>query len=216
MTREPETQPLPEALPAGETLLWQGRPHWWRLARDAFHLRGVAIYFALLMIWRFSVSLHDGMGMVEATAAALWLLPLAVSAIGILLLLGWLNARSTLYVITTRRVVLRFGIALPMTLNLPFTKMGAAALRLEADGSGDIALSLTGKDRIAYLVLWPFARGWRLSKPEPLLRALPEAARPARLLADALAAVHGTSAPATPLSVPAGITTGQPQGAALA
>lgn len=216
MSGETQTHSLPEALPAGETMLWQGRPHWWRLARDAFHLRGVTIYFALLMVWRFSVGLHDGLSMAEATASAVWLLPLAVSAIGILALLGWLNARSTLYVITTRRVVLRFGIALPMTLNLPFTKMDAAALRLESDGSGDIALSLKGGDRIAYLVLWPFARGWRLSKPEPLLRALPDAARPARLLADALAAVHGTAASAAPLSVAAGAKAAQPQGAALA
>lgn len=211
-----ETHQLPEDLPIGETLLWQGRPNWWRLARDAFHLRGVAIYFALLMAWRFAVGLHDGLNVAQATASAFWLLPLACSAIGILMMLGWLNARSTLYTITTRRVVLRFGIALPMTLNLPFTKMSAAALRLEADGSGDIALSLSGRDRIAYLVLWPFARGWRLSKPEPLLRGLPDAARPARLLADALAATHGTAAPATPLSVTAKANPSQPQGAALA
>lgn len=216
MSGADEGRELPESLPAGETLLWQGRPHWWRLARDAFHLRGVAIYFALLMAWRFAAGLHDGLNIAQASASALWLLPLASSAIGILLLLGWLNARNTLYTITTRRVVLRFGVALPMTLNLPFAKISAAALRLETDGGGDIALSLSGRDRVAYLVLWPFARGWRLSKPEPLLRGLPDAANPARLLSDALSALHGTTAPAMPLPVAATTNTVQPQGAALA
>lgn len=205
---------LPERLPSGEALLWQGRPHWWRLAREAFHLRGVAIYFALLMAWRLASALHEGMTFGQATASALWLLPLAAGAIGILVLLGWLNARATLYTITTRRVVMRYGVALPMTLNLPYSKISAAALKLEADGGGDIALTLSGSDRIAFLVLWPFARGWRLGRPEPLLRGLPDAARPARLLADALAAVHGTAA--TPVTVTATTTTAQPQGAALA
>jgi len=204
-------------LPSGEQVLWQGRPDWWRLARDAFHLRGVAIYFALLMAWRFAVSLHDGLGLAQATASALWLLPLAGGAMAILLLLGWLNARSTLYTITSRRVVLRFGVALPMTLNLPFAKVGEAALRQEADGGGDIALQLVGPDRIAWLVLWPYARAWRVSRPEPLLRGLRDAARPARLLADALAAVHGTSAAAMPIHTTSPADSAkEPRGAALA
>jgi hypothetical protein len=31
--------------------------------------------------------------------------------------------------------------------------------------------------RIAYLHLWPHARPWQLKRPQPLLRALPDAAR---------------------------------------
>ena len=42
-------------------------------------------------------------------------------AIGIALVFAWASARTTVYTITNRRVVMRFGIALPMTLNLPFT-----------------------------------------------------------------------------------------------
>ncbi len=41
---------LPGQLPPGETILWQGAPHWRALARDAFHVRGVAVYFALLAV----------------------------------------------------------------------------------------------------------------------------------------------------------------------
>ena len=43
---------LPERLPEGETLLWQGRPSWRQLALRAFHVREIAIYFALLLAWR--------------------------------------------------------------------------------------------------------------------------------------------------------------------
>ena len=47
---------------------------------------------------------------------------------------------------------------------------------------------MTEGDKVAYLLLWPHARPWRLSKPEPMLRAVPDAARVAAILARALAA----------------------------
>ena len=40
---------LPEPLPAGERVLWQGKPDWKRLANEAFHVRQVAVYFALML-----------------------------------------------------------------------------------------------------------------------------------------------------------------------
>ena len=45
---EYETEPvrgLPAPLPAGETLLWQGGPAWWPLARSAFHFDKIADLF---------------------------------------------------------------------------------------------------------------------------------------------------------------------------
>ena len=40
---------LPSALPAGERVVWQGAPDWRSLAVHAFHVRKVAIYFALML-----------------------------------------------------------------------------------------------------------------------------------------------------------------------
>ena len=40
---------LPEPLPAGERILWQGAPDWRALAVDVFHVRAVWIYGALLI-----------------------------------------------------------------------------------------------------------------------------------------------------------------------
>ena len=45
---------LPDHLPKGERLLWQGAPDWRLLAIQAFHVRKVAIYFALIAAW------HEG------------------------------------------------------------------------------------------------------------------------------------------------------------
>ena len=40
---------LPSALPKGERVVWQGAPDWKRLAIHAFHVRKVALYFALML-----------------------------------------------------------------------------------------------------------------------------------------------------------------------
>ncbi|MEL6410051.1 MAG: hypothetical protein AAFQ38_06600, partial [Pseudomonadota bacterium] len=50
-TRVPEAG-LPEKLPEGETILWQGRPDGWALTRDALNLNWVLGYFALIALWR--------------------------------------------------------------------------------------------------------------------------------------------------------------------
>jgi hypothetical protein len=61
-------------------------------------------------------------------------------------------------------------------------------------------LSLTGKDRIALLHLWPHARPWRVTQPEPMLRGVPQAQAVAKLLSDAWS--HATGLAATPEAQP--------------
>ncbi len=176
---------LPGMLPPGETLLWQGAPDWRRLARDAFHVRLVAIYFGLLLAWAVIDALA---GSATSPIGLVTTAVLGAVALGLLCGLAWVSAKTTVYSITSKRVVLRFGMALPKCVNLPFAQIGAAQLAANSDGTGDIALALTGKG-LGYLVLWPHARAWKLAQPEPTLRSLPDAAKVAALLADACAAV---------------------------
>ncbi|WP_051512442.1 photosynthetic complex putative assembly protein PuhB [Skermanella stibiiresistens] len=191
MMTEHEVEPvrgLPTPLPPGETMLWQGSPDWVSLARRGMHLDTLAIYFGVLLAWRgFSVH-YDGATVLEAALSTLRFAPWAICALMLVLLFAWGVARTTVYTITDKRVVLRFGIALPMAINLPFKLVTSAAVKLNSDGTGDIPLALTGGNRVAWLVLWPHARAWRVSQPEPMLRAIPEAARVAGILAEALTA----------------------------
>jgi hypothetical protein len=39
-------------LPPGERVRWEGAPEWRSLAVHVFHVRKLAIYFALLLAWR--------------------------------------------------------------------------------------------------------------------------------------------------------------------
>jgi hypothetical protein len=192
---------LPAELPEGERLLWQGAPDWFSLAQRAFHGRSVAIYFAILMVWRAGVVLMTGAGLGAAVNAALMLAPVVLIGLGLIALLAWLTARTSVYTITNKRLVMRFGVALPKAINIPFTIIESAAARTYGDKSGDVSISLTAPNKIPYLMLWPHARPWRLARPEPTLRAVANAEAGARILA---AALQARVAPvATPASAPA-------------
>jgi hypothetical protein len=185
---------LPEALPPGEQVLWQGSPDWRMLARRAFHVRKLVVYFAVLAGLRMTVMVGSGAGAREMLVSLLWMTLLGATAIGLLSLVAWLSARSAVYTITDRRVVMRIGIVLTLTFNIPFKRIVGAGLRLDANGSGDLPLTLSGDDRIAWLHLWPHARPWKLARPEPMLRSVPQAAEVAALLSEAWSRRTGLAA----------------------
>lgn len=188
------TPGLPEPLPKGERLLWQGSPDWRSLALRAFRLREVAIYFALLMAWRFVSAVGAGGAPLDAALHALDLAPLLIGACAILGLIAYVSARSTVYSITSERIVMRYGMAAPLVLNIPFSRIDAANVGHYSDGTGSVLLSLRKGERIGYLVLWPHARPWRYARPEPMLRCLPNVDAAAAVLGNALRAHSGESA----------------------
>lgn len=178
---------LPEQLPPGELLLWQGAPDWRTLARRVFRTRGLAVYFGVILAWFATSSLSDGTPAAEVAVSTLLLALVATVPIALLTFYAWLVGRTTTYTLTNRRVVLQIGLALPMTINLPFSQVEAASLRQNRDGTGDVCLLLNASNQIAYPVLWPHARPWRMARSEPMLRAIPDADRVGELLAQALA-----------------------------
>ncbi len=184
---------LPERLPAGERILWQGAPQAALLARQVFHADKVAVYFVAMLAWRFVSALNDGASGVEALASLTWLAPLFALAVAALVLMAWLCARGTAYTLTNRRVVMRIGIVLTVTYNLPLRCIESADLRLGRHNRGDITLALEPGTQIAWIHLWPHVRPWRLARTQPMLRGLVGAAEVARLLRQAWAEVNGVA-----------------------
>lgn len=175
---------LPEKLPEGEHILWQGSPDWRRLAREALAVRWIMAYFVLLAVWRVGVS-SDAL---PFSVAFLHGLPFIVSGLiasGILYAIAYMQARSTVYTLTNKRVAMRIGAALTMTLNLPYTWIGTAKLDLKPSGHGTLAFELIGETRISYLMSWPHVRPWRMARTQPALRCIPDAENVARIFADA-------------------------------
>ncbi|MBI1386056.1 MAG: PH domain-containing protein [Rhizobiales bacterium] len=175
-------------LPEGERVLWQGAPNWFGLATEVFHVRVVALYFVALAVWRLASGAMAGEGLAESAAGVALIAGLGSLAVGLLLAIAGGYARTTYYSITTHRVVIRSGIALQVAFNLPLSRVTGVALSVKSGDSGDIALTLDGSAHIAYAHLWPNARPWKLSRPEPTLRCLVDGKSVADVLVGALAA----------------------------
>ena len=180
-----EPQPgIPAPLPDGESILWQGKPQAGELAREAYKINWILGYMVVISLWRAGAAWADG-GASLALATLLPYLALAAAGYGVVYFLAWVQARAAIYSITTARVILRIGAALPVTYTIPFTRIASAGLAERTSGSGTIAMELKGDQRIAYAVLWPHARPGHLRHPQPAFRCIPEARQVARLLADA-------------------------------
>ncbi|MGF1659090.1 MAG: photosynthetic complex putative assembly protein PuhB [Rubrimonas sp.] len=179
---------LPGILPPGERVLWKGKPDWRRLARSAYLGGLVAIYFGVLIVWRLVEALADGAAPAVALSYAGALVPMALLSLAIIGFLGWMGARVTVYTITNKRVVMKIGAALTMSVNVPFKRVAGAALRRTGREHGDIVLKVAGKERFSWFLLWPHVRPWSQIRPEPMLRALRDAPEAARILGAALEA----------------------------
>ena len=183
---------LPGRLPPGERVLWQGQPAPGVLARSAFHTGAVAVYFALLV----------GMALAgHALTGAVLTATAGVAGVGLLYLLAWLCARTTRYTLTNRRLVLRIGMAVPKCVNLPLSLVAAVDYRARPHGTGDLVIRLTRPRGLGYAMLWPHARAWRYNLPQPMLRAVPDAARVGMLIARTVQAAQGAGT-LSPVSEP--------------
>ncbi|MEI6486715.1 MAG: photosynthetic complex putative assembly protein PuhB [Sphingomonadales bacterium] len=169
---------LPGRLPPGETIIWQGTPDWRGVARGVFHTRAVTIWFVFVASMAF---VAGGTGL----TGALVTMAVALLGLAVLALLAWLQARSTIYTLTNKRVVLRFGVALPKCVNVPLALVGTADAKPAGTGMVDVSLTPTVRFPLAYLQMWPHVRPWKFGSPQPMLRAVPESLLP--MLADALA-----------------------------
>jgi hypothetical protein len=167
-------------------LLWWGKPERSAIANHVFHVRIISVYFvAMIAVWALNQT-----GSVDQ--ATFWrmggiLTGVSAFAIGLLWLYAHMVASATVYAITDRRVVMKIGVAFDLTLNIPLTYVQEAALRTFRDGTGQIALALPKEQRLGYVVLWPHARAWRVTRPEPALRGLADPAAVGAVLQRALA-----------------------------
>jgi len=165
---------VPAELPKGEFIIWRGQPDFKSVTRHALHARKIAIYFGLLAAWGAFVSWTDGLGASEAVASVTWTLTMGLGALALLALIGRGIAKTTYYTLTNKRIILRIGITLPVTMNIPFDLIESVSMRERENGKGDLLLTLSPEHRIAYALLWPHAKPWKVRHPEPMLRSVPD------------------------------------------
>lgn len=175
---------LPGLLPPDEHILWQSAPDWTALAKAALHIRLSAVYFGAIVIW----ALISG-----DTSTAVGVSLLGAVAIGLFVLFAWGVGRTTVYTLTDKRLVLRIGVALNKCINLPLSEIESADLKMLGGAHGNIVIHLKGAPRLGYIMLWPHARSLRFVRPQPMLRAIPDAARAAQLLLKATQQVQAVA-----------------------
>ena len=158
------------------------------LARRGFHVVKIALYFGVAIAAVLAADLSMGVPPAAALRSAAWLLLPMGLAVGLLAGLAWLYARLTVYTITSGRVVIRSGLALPTHINLPFDRIQSAGLKTFRDGTGEIALRLERGQRASLAMLWPHVRPFHWARPEPALRCVAPAEEVAGILSGALAA----------------------------
>ena len=161
-----------------EAVLWKGRPQVGLLARSAFHTRTLGLYMAALAIIALVMDKPDA-ALVDAV--------LGTALVGLLYGLAWASARTTLYILTDTRMIMRIGMAIETRVNIPLKQITAANLRMRGKEHGDIAFALSGDRLLGNLLLWPHVRPWHYAMPQPMLRAVPDAALVAQMIAEARA-----------------------------
>ena len=187
---------LPARLPEGEFILWQGAPSAAAVSRKVLKTRWIAVYFAVLVAWNITAGLYDGRQPSEILFSSGALAVLSTLGIGLMEAFAWGVQKTTLYTITNKRIVMRIGVALSATFNLPFTRIVSADMREGKNGVGDIALTLAPGDKLSWLVFWPHVRGFRKGALMPQMICLKDVAIAANVLAAALSGNRTMESPA--------------------
>ena len=198
---------LPDFLPEGETMVWQGRPTVAAMARRVFFIPHLALYFGLLIAGHTVYRLMEGVSAAQVMGTFVWQAGLAAT---VLVLLAWLArsyAASVMYTLTSERLVIRSGVALPMMVNIPIEQITAADMRVYRDATGDIVLTPVADRKLHWVLLWPNVSAWYSRPIRPLLRGLAEPHRAADAIA-AVASQHYQVTAGEQMAVPVRVHTG--------
>jgi Bacterial PH domain len=177
---------LPDHLPEGERLIWQGKPDWKHLAIGAFHIRKVVIYFVAIIVGQGVYKLLHGATSLEAVKSIPIIAALGLIACSMLLAWAFASAKTSHYTLTNKRCLMKVGLALPVIINIPFRQVDGVAFATTSGTCGNICFKTAGETRLAYLMLWPHCKPWHMAKPQPAFRDIPDVELVAQKLAFAL------------------------------
>jgi hypothetical protein len=176
---------LPEKLPRNEYVIWQGQPNWKQLAVDAFHIRKIVLYFAVMLGLQLIHLIDSDTTTLDIAKQMGTSVFLASIALGLLAWSAYLSGQATIYTLTNRRIVMRIGIVLSLTFNLPLKKIVSCDLMTLKNQTGNIAIGISSDSPIGWLNLWPHVRAWRINAPQPTLRCIAGAERVGQMILQA-------------------------------
>ena len=195
-------------LPWGERVLWRSSPDPRLLTEHLFRLRRVAAYSVILYaLWAIR-QWRSGPGHDFLRTSIVWLV-LVLITVGFLHWLAQTTSRTSTYILTDRRLVMRVGIALEMTVSVPLSMIERVDVRQFRDRSGELVVTLAAAMRVGYGALWPHVRLRAPRHPQPVLRGLHQPEYVATLLSEAVSTGSESHmvAGAAPVAIPPGAAT---------
>ena len=160
-------------IPENEEVIWHGRPNLRRFSLSALGLRYLMLYLLIISITTFSSNFGNLTLLLFLQMMFPYIISCCLAGI-ILVMIGISQVIPTVYVITSKRIIIKSGLALIFMLNVPFDKVANIDKKVFNDGCGDISFKLIGNKRIPFFAGWPSVRPWYFNDPEPTFRCIPD------------------------------------------
>ena len=160
-------------IPENEEVIWHGRPNLRRFSLSALGLRYLMLYLLIISITTFSSNFGNLTLLLFLQMMFPYIISCCLAGI-ILVVIGISQVIPTVYVITSKRIIIKSGLALIFMLNVPFDKVANIDKKVFNDGCGDISFKLIGNKRIPFFAGWPSVRPWYFNDPEPTFRCIPD------------------------------------------
>ena len=171
-TKKSPPKDVLSVIPEGDEIIWHGRPDVRRFSLSALGLKYVLLYLLIVAVF----NLQKSFGTITPITFLQIMFPYIVScclALVLLVLVGLSQILPTLYVVTSKRVIIKSGFALIFMLNVPFDKIENIDKKVFSDGCGDISFRLISNKRVPFFAGWPSVRPWYFNNPEPTFRCIP-------------------------------------------
>ena len=158
-------------IPKDEKIIWYGRPDLRRFCLSALGLKYI-IFYLIIIFFSIIYARSGDFNFIKITQVLFPYLISSFLAVLLLIIIGISQVLPTIYVITSKRVIIRSGLALIFMLNVPFDKIASIDKKQYSDGSGNISFKLMGNKRVPFFAGWPSVRPWHFNNPEPTLRCI--------------------------------------------
>ena len=172
------------AIPENEDIIWYGRPELRRFCLSALGLRYLLLYLLIVALFNLSSNFGNFSFFIYLEIMVPYIISCFLATV-LLVIIGISQVMPTVYVITSKRIIIRSGMALIFMLNVPFDKIANIDKQIFKDGCGNISFKLINNKRVPFFASWPSVRPWYFNNPEPTFRCISNVDVIALKLADA-------------------------------
>jgi hypothetical protein len=176
---------ISNAIPAGESVLWMGKPSFWGLSWHMFGIKWL-FYYLIILFLAFVLRLGAADFLTAVQYDFIPFLTSGLLAMVFLFVLSGIQARHAVYVVTEKRVIIKNGAALAFMISLPFKKIASVNQQKRNKGIGTISFELVSDKRVPFISCWPSVRPLVFKKPQPAFACIADVEAIGEILKEAM------------------------------